>query len=72
MHEFSEQLLNVAIVSLWDCKPLISMETMGTGPGPICFLLRELRRYFITVIMIYFMSIWTHSDICVRPRWVGL
>lgn len=55
------------LFSLWglqvreDSLPLISMETPRTGPGPICFQLRELRGCFITVIMIYSTTIWVRS-----------
>lgn len=66
-NESSGYLLNVAIVFPVGLRPgkdsllLISVETLGTGLGPICFQLKEMKGYFITVIMINRPSIWVHS-----------
>lgn len=54
-----------------DRLPLISMETLETGPGPICFQLREQWGYFIIVIMIYSPSTWVRSFWHMRNTHVG-
>lgn len=39
-----------------------AQKRYGCGLGPICFQSRQLRGYFITVIMIYSPPIWVHSS----------